>query len=79
MSAGRSVGVTLTAGLDSRTILAIAMHAGVPFHTYTYGTGEVTRIDRELSAQLASYVGVGHTVLRKTVKPELLMANHKST
>lgn len=72
MSHGRSVGLTMTAGLDSRTILAMAMYAGIPFHTYTYGSGAGTLIDRQIGAALADYAGVDHKVVGRYTPPELL-------
>ena len=61
MSAGRKVKMALTAGLDSRTILAVGLRSGVPFDTYTYGIGADTARDQAFAKDLAAHVGVEHT------------------
>lgn len=82
MTRGRAVRLTLTAGLDSRTILAIALHSGVPFETYTYGNQYSSKVDRLLAADLADEFGFEHTVLsHKVVDPvvaERLIESHYS-
>src|SRR5699024_2488138 len=82
MTEGRTVRLTLTAGLDSRTILAIALHSGVPFETYTYGNQYASKVDRLLAADLADEFGFEHTVLsNKAVDPvvtERLIESHYS-
>src|SRR5699024_7688434 len=82
MTEGRTVRLTLTAGLDSRTILAIALHSGVPFETYTYGNQYASTVDRLLAADLADEFGFEHTVLsNKAVDPvvtERLIESHYS-
>lgn len=62
ISAQLPVKVALTAGLDSRVLLAIAIHSGVEFETYTYGRAKDTLMDRNLAADLARHMGVKHTV-----------------
>ena len=63
MSRNKRIEVTLTAGLDSRTILAVAMHAGVPFRTYTYGNKYSTKVDRLIAEHLAYIHQLEHTVI----------------
>lgn len=65
---GRDVRLTLTAGLDSRTILAIALASGVPFEAYTYGDDEGTDVDRGVAADLAALAGIPHTVVGPRVE-----------
>lgn len=82
MTEGRTVRLTLTAGLDSRTILAIALHSGIPFEAYTYGNQPSSKVDRLLAADLAAEFGFEHTVLsEKVVEPvvaERLTESHYS-
>lgn len=63
MSVGRKVKLALTAGLDSRTILAVGLRSGVPFDTYTYGSESNTTLDRAFAKDLAAHAGVEHTVV----------------
>jgi len=60
---GKSVALTLTAGLDSRSILAIALHAGIPVDTYTYGNKYSSKVDRLMAADLSNMFGLKHTVI----------------
>lgn len=57
----RSVKLALTAGLNSRAMLAVALQSGVPIEAYTYGRGQDTLVDRTLAADLAASVGIQHT------------------
>lgn len=68
MAQGRTVRLTLTAGLDSRTIFALALHSGIAFTTYTYGGDETTRVDREVARALSIKHGVPHTIIPKPIK-----------
>lgn len=61
MAKERQVNLTLTAGLDSRAILAIALYAGIDFKTYTYGDRKDTEIDRKIAARLADIYDLSHT------------------
>src|SRR5699024_5769702 len=60
---GKSVALTLSAGLYSRSILAIALHAGVPVDTYTYGDKYSSKVDRLMAADLSNMFGLKHTVI----------------
>lgn len=73
MSSGKSVAVTLTAGLDSRAILAVALNANVPFHTYTYGNQYSTKVDRLLAQHLAQDLELEHTEVSQLVDNPLLI------
>lgn len=63
ISARRKIKLALTAGLDSRTILAVGLRSGVPFDTYTYGSESNTARDRAFAKDLAVHAGVQHTVV----------------
>lgn len=52
--------VGLTAGLDTRTVLAAAIAAGVPIQTFTNLNPDVSRPDRQLPPMLAARVGRDH-------------------
>jgi hypothetical protein len=60
---GRNVRLALTAGLDSRVMLAVVLHSGVPFDTYTYDGGEKTEIDFAVAGVLAARCGLAHAIL----------------
>ncbi|WP_277209516.1 hypothetical protein [Isoptericola croceus] len=57
------VRIAVTAGLDSRALVAVALHAGVTAETYTYGDRPDTRIDRLVAPVVAQQAGLPHTVL----------------
>lgn len=58
----------MTAGLDSRTLLAVALQSGVPFETYTYGSNAQTKVDRRVAASLAERFGLKHSTI-DTIAP----------
>lgn len=63
ISHGRTMHMALTAGLDSRVILAVALNAGVEFDTYTYGDAKNTLRDRLFAADLAERYNIQHSVV----------------
>lgn len=63
VSVGRKVQMALTAGLDSRVILAVARSARVPVAAYTYGTEADTELDRVFARDLAASLGIPHTMV----------------
>lgn len=63
MAFRRKVKIALTAGVDSRTVLAVAINAGVAFETYTYGDGRDTARDRAFARDLSSKLGICHTLV----------------
>ena len=65
ISSNQPVRLTLTAGLDSRAILAIALHAGIEFQTYTYGDNTLTDIDRAVATELAEKFSLRHDVINQ--------------
>lgn len=61
IAAQMPIKLALTAGLDSRAMLAVVLNSGIEFETYTYGMGEDTRIDQLVAAALAERFGIAHT------------------
>lgn len=59
----RHVWVSLTAGHDTRTLLALAEYSEIDFTTFTYGKGPSTRIDISLARDLAASRGLKHVVV----------------
>ncbi|MDV2431455.1 hypothetical protein RAE08_10005 [Corynebacterium tuberculostearicum] len=81
LSSAHPVKLTLTAGADSRVILACALHSGVAFDTYTYGATYKTARDRALAADLSKLADVSHTVppgdfLERELRVEIGRANY---
>lgn len=68
----RPLRIAMTAGLDSRTLLATALHSGVDFELYTYGVDDKTAIDRAVAAHLAREFGLKHSVV-PTAQPSPLL------
>lgn len=60
---GHNLRLALSAGLDSRVLLAMVLHAGVTFESYTYGTKRDTAVDRAFALDLAKQAGVPHTLI----------------
>lgn len=59
----RPIAIAMTAGFDSRLILATAVKAGIDFETFTYGEkSSDTKVDRLVAKELAELVGVEHSV-----------------
>lgn len=69
---GRRVNSALTAGLDSRVILAVLRRSRTPFRTYTYGTEANTELDRKFAAHLAATFGVSHSLIPRPPTEEPL-------
>jgi hypothetical protein len=55
---GRKVAVSLSAGYDSRALLALALHAGMRPVTGTMGNGKAT--DMKVAAKIATSLGLEH-------------------
>lgn len=72
MAKGRTIKIALTAGIDSRTVLAVGLNAGIDFETYTYGDGQDTARDRAFARDLAASIGVRHTVVARPNQSEQL-------
>lgn len=68
------VRLALTAGLDSRTMLAVALHSGIAFETYTYGGGKDTRVDIAVARDLAAQFRLKHEVVRTRPAGDLMSA-----
>jgi hypothetical protein len=76
---GRPVHLGLSAGYDSRAMLAVALHAGVDVVPYTRLTRRTALADRVLPAQLARVAGLPHRILHDaTAEPgrAALLAEH---
>lgn len=58
-----SVSIPLTAGYDSRLILATACKAQIAVRTYTQGFANISHADRTLPKQIADAAGVPHTYI----------------
>lgn len=55
--------IPLTAGLDSRTLLAAALAAGIRFETFTQVFGKNSRYDAVSAAEISKRYGVRHEVI----------------
>ncbi len=67
------VWLALSAGYDSRLLLAAAKVAGAPFRTYTQTFPTMTVADRTAPAVLSNLVGVEHVLVHPTAEdPKLL-------
>ncbi|WP_152345676.1 hypothetical protein [Brevibacterium sp. CFH 10365] len=60
---GHNLRLALTAGLDSRVLLAMVLHTGVSVETYTYGTKSDTAVDRAFARDLAKQADVPHAMI----------------
>lgn len=61
--AGRPLMLQLTAGYDTRLLLAAARRAGVPFGTFTFDHPDLTPADRKLPPKLARLAGAEHRLI----------------
>lgn len=73
------VRMALTAGLDSRAMLAVLLESGIDFQTYTYGGGADTATDVAVAVELASSLGLRHTFIRCRFPKEMLSALQTAT
>lgn len=64
----RDCWMAMTAGLDSRVLLAVALNAKIDFTAFTYGSNAATLVDRKVASLLASQFGIRHVVV-PTAKP----------
>ncbi|MCW2235845.1 asparagine synthetase B family protein [Azospirillum canadense] len=60
---GRPLMLQLTAGFDTRLLLATARKAEVPFATFTFDHKDLTPGDRKLPPKLAQIAGVEHKLI----------------
>ena len=63
-SAGQPIRLAMTGGIDSRTLFAAAIKAGVEFETYTMVSPQVHPLDLTVAKQISERFGVRHTTLR---------------
>src|ERR1700722_10852677 len=64
MGAGRKAVVLLSGGLDSTTVLAIALKQGFEVHALSFDYGQVHRIELEAAGRIAKQAGVDHVVAK---------------
>lgn len=81
LGASQKIKTTVTAGSDSRVILACALASGVEFDAYTYGVNYRTARDRAMAAEICATVNVEHSVpnggyLDPTLAKALSRANY---
>lgn len=69
MARKNSLSFSLTAGLDSRTTLAVGVYSAVQFDAYTYYRGPKTEIDCQVGLELARIAGIRHDIIDATNKP----------
>lgn len=62
-NAGHSIQLAMTGGIDSRTLFAAAIMAGVPFETYTMCSRHVHRSDVEIARRISDRFGIRHRIL----------------
>lgn len=55
--------IALTGGYDSRTLLALAVHAGIPFECFTLGYENISAGDREIPEELCRIVHCRYTCI----------------
>lgn len=60
LTADRDVWAALTAGLDSRVMLAVALNAGGDLQAFTYGSNRGTYVDRKVASHLGKNFGFQH-------------------
>ena len=70
MARGRLVYLALTGGVDSRTVLAVALNAGVDLETYTYGNDKKTGLDQSVASEIAKIAGVKHATISQQVRDD---------
>ncbi|HEY6048517.1 MAG TPA: hypothetical protein VIV07_05670, partial [Sphingomicrobium sp.] len=61
---GDPIRLAMTGGIDSRTLFAAALNAGVEFETYTMVSAQVHPLDVEVARQISERFGIRHTTLR---------------
>jgi 7-cyano-7-deazaguanine synthase len=64
MGAGRKAVVLLSGGLDSTTVLAIALKQGFEVHALSFDYGQIHRIELEAAGRIARQAGVDHVVAK---------------
>ncbi len=62
---GRKILIALTGGYDSRTLLSLAAHAGIPFECFTLGYDRIPAGDKELPARLCHILDRGYTYVNR--------------
>src|SRR5205814_9620655 len=62
------IGISLTAGLDSRMIMACLPETGKNALCYTYSGESIDTLDAKMAARVAEAFGLEHTILR--IRPD---------
>lgn len=62
-ASGQPILLAMTGGLDSRTLFAAALSAGVEFETYTMVSRHVHHMDVEVAKRISTRFGIRHSVL----------------
>lgn len=68
---GRDIWIALTAGKDSRLVLAAAISAGIKFQTYTAEHSNISHSDVKLPGKIAKHYGFTHRFIRAKKKSDL--------
>src|SRR4051794_12327289 len=63
-STGNPIRLAMTGGIDSRTLFAAALRAGIEFETYTMVSPHVHPLDVTVAADISKRFGIRHSVLR---------------
>lgn len=61
---GNPIRLAMTGGIDSRTLFATALNAGIEFETYTMASPQVHPLDLRIARTISDRFGIRHTVLR---------------
>lgn len=61
---GKDIVMALTAGKDSRLVLAAALASGVPFEAYTANYSDISSCDKKLPARMARDFGFKHSLVK---------------
>jgi hypothetical protein len=62
-NAGNSIRLAMTGGIDSRTLFAAAIEAGVEFETYTMASPQVHPLDVTVAREISERFGIRHSTL----------------
>lgn len=63
---GRKIWMALTAGTDSRIVLAALLKMGIDFSTYTFDHEAISNGDKNIPFELAKRFGFNHKLIKRT-------------
>ena len=66
----KDVVIPLTAGYDSRTLVALASKAGIPFRTVSFTHKDISRADRKVPFEIARRLGFRHESIAPAHNPD---------